>query len=92
MCAMVRVSHDSERLSINMGMFLCEDCGKPEVVDMIPRRGKICFACHLKGIRLGFSHGKEDFHGDTIKQRQDLQMKQASDAGITAEPVGTRWI
>jgi hypothetical protein len=61
-------------------------------VDVIPRRGKICFGCHIKGIRLGFSHGKEDFHGPTIKERQQHQEKQAADAGIKAEPVGQRWV
>lgn len=75
-----------------MGMFLCEECGKAEVVDVIPRRGKICFGCHIKGIRLGFAHGKEDFHGPTIKERQDLQVAQAKSAGINAEPVGNRWV
>jgi hypothetical protein len=75
-----------------MTSYRCENCDKVEVVDMIPRRGKVCFGCHLRGIRIGFAHGKENFHGDTIKQRQDLQMKQASDAGIVAEPVGSRWI
>ena len=75
-----------------MTSYRCENCEKVEVCDTIPNRGKICFGCHIKDIRLGFSHGKEEFHGDTIKQRQDLQMKQASDAGIVAEPVGTRWI
>lgn len=75
-----------------MGMFHCEVCNKVEVVDMIPRRGKVCFGCHVKNIRLGFSHGKEDFHGPTIKERQDLQVKQAADAGIKAEPVGKRWV
>jgi hypothetical protein len=43
-------------------------------------------------IRLGFSYGKEFFHGDTIRQRQQLQEKQAADAGIKAERVGERWV
>ena len=75
-----------------MGMFLCEECGKAEVVDIIPRRGKICFGCHIRGIRLGFRHGQEDFHGPTIKERQDQQVAQAKAAGINAEPVGSRWV
>ena len=92
MYGMVQVSHGNERLSINMGMFLCEDCGKSVVLDMIPRRGKICFGCHLKGIRLGFSHGKEDFHGPTIKERQDKTVSDAKINGYNAEPVGQRWV
>lgn len=75
-----------------MGTFNCVECGKTESVDFIPRRGKVCFGCHIKSIRLGFSNGKEDFHGPTIKERQDLQMAQATQAGINAEPVGSRWV
>lgn len=75
-----------------MGMFHCEKCGKVEVVDMIPRRGKICFGCHIRTINLGFTHGKEDFHGPTIKERQELQVAQAKSAGIDAQPVGNRWV
>jgi hypothetical protein len=75
-----------------MGSINCTECTKLFSFDVIPRRGAVCFACHLKGIRLGFAHGKEDFHGPTIKQRQDEQMRQATQAGIKAEPVGNRWI
>ena len=75
-----------------MGMFHCEKCGKIEVVDVIPRRGKFCFGCHIRTINLGFTHGKEDFHGPTIKERQDLQVAQAKSAGIDAQPVGNRWV
>jgi hypothetical protein len=75
-----------------MGSFNCEKCGKVEVVDMIPRRGKICFGCHVRTINLGFTHGKEDFHGPTIKERQEHQVAQAESAGIKAEPVGNRWV
>lgn len=59
---------------------------------MIPRRGKVCFGCHIRTINLGFTHGKEDFHGPTIKERQELQVAQAKSAGIDAQPVGNRWV
>ena len=75
-----------------MGHYNCEQCGKLEAVDVIPRRGKVCFACHIKTIRLGFAHGKEDFHGPTIKERQEQQVAQAKAAGIDAQPVGQRWV
>lgn len=75
-----------------MGTFNCERCDKNVVVDEMPRRGPICFACHVRTIHVGFSHGKEDFHGPTIKERQDHQVAQAKSAGINAEPVGTRWV
>lgn len=75
-----------------MGTIACVECFKVFQFDVLPRRGAVCFACHLKGIRLGFSHGKEDFHGPTIRERQRQQEAQAEAAGIKAEPVGNRWI
>lgn len=75
-----------------MGTYNCERCGKLETVDVVPRRGKICFGCHVKTVNVGFAHGKEDFHGPTIRERQRHQEAQAKSAGINAEPVGTRWV
>lgn len=75
-----------------MGSYSCNFCGKIEVCDIIPRRGKVCFGCHLKTVNIGFTHGKDDFHGPTIKERQDHQVSQAEAAGIKAEPVGNRWV
>ena len=57
----------------------------------LPRRGSVCFKCHLKTIRLGFTHGKEDFHGPTIAERQRQTVSDAAAKGITAEPV-TNWM
>jgi hypothetical protein len=75
-----------------MASFNCLRCESEFTADALPRRGQICFKCHVKTINLGFTYGKEDFHGDTIKQRQDLQEAQAKAAGIKAEPVGNRWV
>jgi len=75
-----------------MGAINCQECGNLFTFDVMPRRGALCFKCHLQGIRLGFTHGKQDFHGPTIVERQRLQEKQAADAGIKAEPVGSRWV
>ena len=75
-----------------MNEFVCERCDKHFFDEELPRRGAICFACHVKSINIGFAHGKENFHGDTIKQRQDEQVRVAKEAGITAEPVGQRWV
>ncbi len=41
---------------------------------------------------MGFTYGQADWHGDTIKQRQELQVAQAKSAGIDAQPVGSRWV
>lgn len=82
----------SERFMYSMSMFSCDNCGSKFESDTLPRRGSICFRCHIRTIRIGFTHGKDDFHGPTIKERQDLQVNQAAANGITAEPVGTRWV
>lgn len=75
-----------------MGSINCNECGKLFTFDVLPRRGAVCFKCHVSTIRLGFSQGKEEFHGPTIAERQRLQEKQAADAGIKAERVGERWV
>jgi hypothetical protein len=75
-----------------MGSINCNECGSIFTFDILPRRGAVCFKCHVGSIRLGFAHGKEDFHGPTIKERQDQQVAQAKAAGVNAEPVGTRWV
>lgn len=75
-----------------MSMFLCDNCGSNFEADTLPPRGAVCFRCHIRTVRIGFSHGKEDFHGPTIKERRDLQVAQAKSAGIDAQPVGTRWV
>jgi len=36
--------------------------------------------------------GKEEFHGDTIRQRQQQMVHQAALDGRTIEPVGNRWV
>lgn len=53
---------------------------------MPPRRGMICFKCHVRSIRLGFRHGKEDFHGPTIRERQQRIVADAASKGINAVP------
>lgn len=75
-----------------MGLFTCTRCQSEFTADAIPRRGEICFKCHVRTVNLGFTYGKENFHGDTIKERQDRQVAQAKAAGIDAQPVGSRWV
>jgi len=73
-------------------VFTCNTCQNEFESDEIPRRGSICFRCHIRTIDFGFTHGKENFHGPTIAERQRHQVSQAAAAGITAEPVGQRWV
>lgn len=70
----------------------CERCTNEFESDEIPRRGHVCFRCHVRTIDFGFTHGKDNFHGPTIGERQRQQVNQAAAAGIKAEPVGTRWV
>lgn len=44
-------------------------CQNPITSENDLKRG-LCFACHLKGVRLGFSNGREEFSGPTIRERQ----------------------
>lgn len=53
-----------------MGAAICESCGDSFTFDVMPKRGKVCFKCHVKGIRIGFSHTKEVFHGPTFAERR----------------------
>lgn len=66
--------------------FNCTECGTLISVSEIPRRGKVCFKCHVKTIDLGFKYGKDNFHGPTIKERQTKILSDAAAAGITAVP------
>ena len=75
-----------------MAVFVCEVCDSRFVQDTLPRRGPVCFKCHVKSIRLGFTHGKEDFHGPTLGERQRQQVAEAAKNGINAAPVGARWV
>jgi hypothetical protein len=75
-----------------MTVFVCDKCDSRFVGDMLPRRGSICFKCHLKTVNIGFTYGKENFHGDTIKERQQKIVADAAAKGITAEPVGKSWV
>lgn len=56
-----------------MGSVKCDTCDDIFTFDVMPRRGKVCFKCHLRGIRIGFTHGKQDFHGPTVRERQKQQ-------------------
>lgn len=69
-----------------MAVFVCEKCESRWVEDSLPRRGSICFRCHLRTINLGFTYGKENFHGPTIKERQNKIVSDAAAKGITAVP------
>lgn len=75
-----------------MGAAKCDICDETFTFDVLPRRGKVCFRCHLKGVRIGFSDTKENFHGPTIRERRQEIETNAKVNGYQIEPVGTRWV
>jgi len=77
---------------MNMMEFVCESCNRVFYDEALPRRGSICFGCHVKSVSIGFTYGKEDFHGPTVSERQKKIVTEAESKGIQAEPVGTRWV
>lgn len=70
---------------------ICTQCGREFREEAMPRRGAVCFGCHVKTVRLGFTYGKEDFHGPTIRERQQKTVEDAKINGYNAEPV-TNWV
>jgi len=47
----------------------CSTCERPiESENDIKRQ--LCFRCHVKDVRLGFTHGREAFHGPTEREQQ----------------------
>jgi len=71
---------------------VCQQCSKQFEVEEMPLRGPVCFKCHIKTIRLGFTQGRDEFHGPTIRERQQQIVNDAKINGYNAEPVGTRWV
>jgi hypothetical protein len=74
-----------------MEEFTCMRCNRFFMAEELPTRGEICFGCHVKTINLGFTYGKDNFHGPTIRERQRQTVEDAKKNGYTAEPV-TNWM
>lgn len=75
-----------------MGFFKCSSCGQQVSCEEDRPRRDTCFRCHIKSIRLGFTYGKEDFHGPTVRERQEQAVRDAKEAGVDITPVGSRWV
>lgn len=45
----------------------------------------MCFKHKIRTINLGYTMGKDEFHGPTIRERQREQEAQATAAGISWE-------
>jgi len=64
----------------------CLECGKSCTAEGAQRRGHICFKCHVRSINLGFTYGKENFHGDTVREKQDKMFADAKAKGMKIAP------
>lgn len=73
-----------------MSLATCTTCGDPWN-DTDQRRTE-CFRCHIRGIRLGFTHTKADFHGPTIRERAKQHEAEMTAKGIPFAHVGNRWV
>lgn len=71
---------------------VCDDCGANFEVSEMPKRGSVCFKCHVQGIRLGFTYGKEDFHGPTVRERAQKQINDAKANGLEPAYIGRQWV
>lgn len=65
---------------------ICGECGKSFTGAEMPRRGLVCFSCHVRSIRLGFRYGKDNFHGPTIRERQEKIISDAKINGSNPVP------
>lgn len=76
-----------------MGTAICTECGDSFEFEELPKRGRVCFRCHLGGIRLGFAHGKEHFHGPTASERRAEIERDAAIQGRQIERIPEKaWV
>ena len=75
-----------------MGSLKCENCGRVFTFDVVPRRGALCFKCHVQGIRFVFQQGQQMFHDKTIKEQEREIVDSAKRDGRDIEYVGNRWV
>lgn len=73
-----------------MGSMICLNCGKQFNFDVVPRRGQICFGCHIKNVNIGFTYGKENFHGPTLRERERDILQNAERNGVIPEYIGNK--
>lgn len=62
---------------------ICAHCKEDKSEDRfnLEVRGEICFGCHVKGVSLGFTHGKNTFHGPTFGELTRQAYKDAERTG-----------
>jgi hypothetical protein len=75
-----------------MGSLICDDCGRVFTFDVVPRRGAVCFKCHVQGVRFGFQQGQQMFHDKTIREQEREIIDSAKRDGREIEYVGNKWV
>jgi len=68
----------------------CPSCGKDWPEDRFNAKFPDCFQCRARTLRVAFAGGKAQFHGTTIKESNEKQIKEARAAGFDPVPVGYR--
>lgn len=48
------------------------------------------FKAKLRSLSFGFAGGREEFHGPTIRERQNEMIREAAAKGNEITPVGTK--
>lgn len=83
--------------------FRCDTCGHTKFITCSMEERDQAVSCDpCKGLPMarvlsvsGFHYpygGREEFHGPTIRERQERQISEAKSVGLDPEPVGTRWV
>jgi hypothetical protein len=75
-----------------MGSLNCTECGRTFTFDVIPKRGAVCFKCHVGSIRFGFQQGQQMFHDKTIKEQEREIIDSAKREGRNIEYIGNKWV
>lgn len=52
---------------------------------------RLAFKAKLRSLNFGFTHGKADFHGPTVRERQERQLAEAAkNPSVTPVKLSTR--
>jgi hypothetical protein len=57
-----------------------------------PSHDPSCFGCKLQTVNLGFTWGRETFHGPTIRELQHQAVAEATAGGLTVEQKPVRQV
>ncbi len=71
-------------------MMDCKECGRTLPEDRFNMsHGPVCFGCRVRTVRLGFSHGRDNFHESTFGERTRQAYADAAATGTKIIPKTT---